>query len=58
MEKTLIILKPDAVQRRLAGKILSGLKKKGIPNNRVEDDANLGINRKETLRRARRQGFF
>ena len=29
MEKTLIILKPDAVQRRLMGKIISDLKKRG-----------------------------
>lgn len=30
MEKTLIILKPDAVQRRLAGKILSRFEEKGF----------------------------
>ncbi|MFH1423246.1 MAG: nucleoside-diphosphate kinase [Planctomycetota bacterium] len=30
MERTLIILKPDAIQRRLAGEIISRIEKKGL----------------------------
>jgi len=37
MQKTLVIIKPDAVQRRLIGKIINRFDE-GIGDNRVKND--------------------
>lgn len=37
METTLLFVKPDGVQRRLVGRILSRLEDRGLQNRRTED---------------------
>lgn len=39
MERTLVLLKPDAVQRDLVGEIISRLERKGLAGGHKDDAA-------------------
>ena len=41
MQRTLVLIKPDAVQRRLIGKIINRFEEKGLEINRVKADGYL-----------------
>ena len=58
LERTLIILKPDAVQRGLCGEILTSIREKGTSDRRLQADEDPHAARRDTLRAAQGQAVL